>query len=155
MEKIGLVRLYKKYIRGIEKEGPVINITIQVCSLTKTVCKAINLDSPKIYINSKILKHMFDKRPAEEFDFLIHNITQIIFYPDHIYKNELSKRGQYVFVKTIGKFKYLCSIENTEELDGHTNQDKMNYIVTAFRVEESYLRKFKLLWSWKGGTPSS
>ncbi len=155
MEKIGLVKLFKIYVRDTEKEAPVVDLTITVCTVTKSVSKAANFSSEKIYITTRVLKHMYDKRPAEEFNYIIHNLWQISKFPDEIYENNNSKRGQFVFIKKLGKFKYFCSVEKTNEEDPDSHCIGMNYIVTAFRVEDTYLKSFRLLWSWKGGTPSS
>ena len=80
----------------------------------------------------------------------------IIKYPDEIYENKDSKRGQFAFVKTIKDVKYLSSLETTvvTSLEGIT--EEMNFVVTAFRIRKlSYLQNYKLLWSWKGDIPSS
>lgn len=118
--------------------------------------KAINLNNPKIHPTTKMLKHLYDSKPAEEYEFILHNLVSIIKYPDKIYENKESKRGQFAFIKTIKDVKYLSSLETTviTSLEGTT--EEMNFVVTAFRIrKENYLKNYKLLWNWKGDIPSS
>lgn len=103
-----------------------------------------------------MLKHLYDSKPAEEYEFILHNLVSIIQYPDEIYQNRDSKRGQFAFVKTIKDFQYLSSLETTivTPLEGTT--EEINFVVTTFRVrKKSYLQNYKLLWNWKGDIPSS
>ena len=48
--------------------------------------------------------------------------------------------------ENVGKFTYFCPIEVDKEI---------NYVVTIFRTDAEYLKKYELVWSWKGGIPSS
>lgn len=153
-ESLSVVKLWKQHIRGTTEKSIVKNVTILACLLTKTVQDACNFPTSKIHLNTRVLKHLYDKKPAEEFEFIIHNLNHIIRYPDAIYKNKGGKRGGLCLVKKLAKNKYLCSIEITEELDS-TNM-KMICVVTAFRIrKEDYLEGYELLWSWKGDKPSS
>jgi len=58
-----------------------------------------------------MLKHLYDKKPAEEYDFILYNLEQIVRYPYHLYPNKDSKRGDIAFVKLIHEKKYFCAIE--------------------------------------------
>ena len=88
-----------------------------------------------------MIKHLYDKKPAEEFDFIIDNLHKIIKYPNYIYKNKKEKRGDWCFVKKIKNELYISSLEREEEI---------LEIVTVFRIrKEKYLKNFKLLWSWE------
>lgn len=93
------------------------------------------------------MKHLYDKKPAEEYDFLVCNIYKIVKYPDRIYKNKDPKRGDLCFLKKLKGYNYLCSLEVAD--------DELT-VITAFRVrKESYLNNYELLWSWRGDIPSS
>jgi hypothetical protein len=144
--------LAEKYIRGTEKKSIVRFVTAFLCHLTPTVIKGAVLPCTKIYINTRVIKHAYDKRTAEEFDFLIKNLYKIVKYPNFIYKNKSGKRGEYCFVKEINNEKYLCSIQFN-----HQNEAiLMAYdIVTFFRTDDAYLKNYELLWEWKVGDPSS
>ena len=143
-----LERLHREYIRGIEKKAIVVDKRVLLCHITYAVRRGISLSSNNAYINTRVLKHLYDKRPAEEYDFIIHNLHKILRYPDCIYKNRQEKRGEYCLVKDIKNKKYLCSIEVGELKEINT--------ATAFRVADNkYLEKYELLWSWKDDAPSS
>ncbi|MBU2545173.1 hypothetical protein KKC65_01805 [Patescibacteria group bacterium] len=95
----------------------------------------------------KSSKTCYDKKPAEQYDFIIRNLHTIVKYPDSIYKNKDGKRGDFCLVKELKNKKYLCSIEDK-------GMGEIS-IATAFRTDDKYLGKYELLWSWKDGTPSS
>jgi len=66
------------------------------------------------------------------------------FAPLHIYHNKNEKRGSFSFVKTVMSNKYFYSIE--------IDKDGVPHIVTIFRIQDSYLKNYELLWEWKGGS---
>jgi hypothetical protein len=83
-----IIGLHKKYIKGSEKNAIVQIVQAFMCNLTAAVVKGISCPSNKVYISTRVLKHVYDKRPAEEFDFLIENLHLIIKFPDLIFKNK-------------------------------------------------------------------
>lgn len=156
VEKLSLVKLHKKYIANTQEKEVVADKSIVLDETTRAVQKACQLQSPKIYVNTKILKHLYDKKTAEEYNFLLHNLDKIVRYPDEIYQNAQGKRGQFCFIKKLNEEKYFVSIEVVEKEDELHQSLKESYIATAFRLRKpSYLKNYTLLWSWKGGAPSS
>lgn len=151
-ERRGVVlELYEKHIKNTTEKEIVILERVYICRLTSSVLAILNFTDSKIHINTKVLKHLYDKKPAEEFHFIINNLHTIVKYPDYIYKNKISKKGDFCLVKSIKGFKYLCSVEFCED-----GGEMRVCVVTVFRVrDEAYLKKYELLWSWKGGNPSS
>lgn len=150
------VRLFKLHIAHTEAEKPVFDQTILLCNVTNAVAKACHLKSTKVYINTKIIKHLYDRKPAEEFDFLIHNLHTMVKYPDEIYINKQSKRGDFIFVKELRNNRYICSIEVVDDCLINNVLEDASFVVTGFRLRsERYLKKYELMWSWKGGRPSS
>jgi hypothetical protein len=141
-----IIGLHKKYIKGSEKNAIVQIVQAFMCNLTAAVVNGISCPSNKVYISTRVLKHVYDKRPAEEFDFLIENLHLIIKFPDLIFKNKSGKRGEFCFVKEIKGKKYLCSIEIINKVDIVQCE-----IATFFRVDSDYLKNYELLWEWKGG----
>ena len=141
--------LYKKYVRGTGAEALVVLKTGLVCHLTRKVALAIQTSSIKVHINTKIIKHLYDKKPAEEFEFVIDNIHVIVKFPEEIYRNPKGKRGDFSFIKTIDGKKYIVSLEiNETDLEGG-KKEVINYVVTAFRIrKESYLKNYQQVWSW-------
>ena len=146
-----ILELFEKHIKNTKEKEIVALECVYICRLTYTVFRILGFEDSKVHLNTKVLKHLYDKKPAEEFDFIVRNLHKIIKYPDRIYKNKTSKRGDYCLVKKIEDFSYLCSVEFTED-----GEEMKIIVVTAFRVrDEAYLKKYELLWSWKGGNPSS
>ena len=155
MKKISLKKLHKLYIKETEEKTPIILHTTLLCNLPNAVIKAINLRTSKVHITTRVLKHLYDSKPAEEYEFILNHLISIVMYPNQIYENRDGKRGGYAFVKSIKKIDYFCSFEinsNTEE----EKIEEMNFVVTAFRIrKKNYLKNYKLLWSWKDDNPSS
>ena len=144
-DRVSLVKLHKKYIKNTAPKQIVFVTSLQLCYLTKKVFSDLKLTTHNVYLTTIMLKHMYDKRVAEEFDYLLYNLYKIVKYPDHVYKNKPGGTGDYFFTKTLDNLLYGASIEvsNEQEL----------FIVTAFRTTEKYLNNFEKIWSWEGGNP--
>lgn len=153
--------LFNQYIKGTVEKAPVENKFILVCRLTNAVKNVINCIEPKVYITCRMLKHLYDSKPAEEFYFLVDNMEKIVKLPDKIYKNKDGKRGTFCLTKIINNDLYVCPIEiieNTESYDLPTGSIPGIYIATGFRLKPKkikYLNNYELIWSWKGDNPSS
>lgn len=78
MKKISLLKLHKLYIQGTEEKAPVVLQTVLLCNTTNAAMKAVNLTSPKIHITTKMLKHLYDSKPAEDFKYLSSLETTVI-----------------------------------------------------------------------------
>lgn len=146
-------RLHEKYIAGTLPKAIVVDLTVLLCDLTiatqSELEKHVTIDggTQRVYITTRVLKHLYDAKPAEEYDFIICNLNKIIKKPDAVYKNKNPKRGEVILTKRLNGQLYICSLEKLE-------QGFM--AVTAFRIrKESYLSNYKLLWRWKDDTPSS
>ena len=148
------IKLHKLHVRGTDKGALVTNVRVFLCNLTFAVVKGANLQAKKVYINTRVLKHVYDKRPAQEYDFLLESMHEIIKYPEKIYENRDGKQGDYAFVKKVKNQACFFSIQVVE-----SELEEERYcceIVTFFRLpKESYLNKYKLLWSWEGDIPPS
>lgn len=138
MLKYFLSHLHEEYIKDTEPKAIVEEKRILLCNLTIAVVRGVKLSSQAVYINTIALKHLYDAKPAQVYDFMIANLHKIVKFPDQVYKNSPSKKGSLCLVKTINNKKYFCSIEINEE----NNEIS---IVTAFDVKDKYLEKFELL----------
>ena len=138
--------LFRKYVKGTEKGAIVQLVQALLCNLTAAVSRGIGCAGTRVYISTRVVKHAYDKRTAEEFDALITSVHLVVKYPAKIYKNKEGKRGKYCFMKEIRNKKYICLIETVEK--EKTTQCE---VVTFFRTDEGYLKNFELLWEWKGG----
>lgn len=152
-----LKEFFKKYIENTAEKVTVADRKICLCCLTKAVTRGIDIDysMKNVYISTRCLKHLFDKKPAEEFLFIIDHLHEVVKFPDEIYKNKKGKRGEFCLIKKIGSEKYLCSIEivsiNRDEEIGETSEIQ---IATAFRLrDDKYIKNYTLLWDWGNGNP--
>jgi len=149
--------LFEEYIKNTPKGADVVNKTTFLCRLTKAVKEAGEFPTTKVYIKTRVIKHLYDKKTAEEFFFIVENLHKIAKYPDHIYINKGSKRGDFAFLKRLKGKICFCSLEIIEKKE---EKFQGNYIVTTYdlRTEEKakrYLKNYKPLWSWRDDTPSS
>jgi len=147
-----VVHIYKNYVKGTPKKAIVQMVQVQLCHLTTSVIKGLGLSCNKVYLNTRVLKHLYDKRPAEEFDLMIETLLDVVKYPSKIYKNKDGKRGSFCFIKDIKNSKCLVSIETIHDEEKVTTYCE---VATFFRTDDDYLKNYELLWEWKGGTPSS
>ena len=144
-------RIFNEYIQGTPKQAIVRDFTIKLCTLTNEVQRVCNFPTTNVHITTKVIKKNYDKRTAEENDFIVKNGWRIVHTPDSIYKNKDAKRGDYIFTKRIKNDLYLASIELSSYADA-----PILYVASSFRIrKESYLDSYNLIWSWKGGEPSS
>src|SRR3989344_2096523 len=144
--------LFEKHVKGTASEAIVQNVLAFLCNLTVAVLKGTSWSCNRVYINTRVLKHLYDKKPAEEFLFIVENIHSIVKYPDRIYKNRDAKRGDLCFIKQLKNDLYICSIEVIENEEVATHCE----VATCFRIrKENYLANYEILLEWKGGTPSS
>lgn len=147
--------LYNKHIKGSKKEAIVTNEIILLCNLTKTTQKALGVKAYRVYLSTKVLKHLYDEKPAEEFDKILKNLVPTVKHPDQIYENKGGKTAQICFLKDMDGEKYFCPVEILSRIEKNTKEEIFE-VVTAFRIRKpNYLNNYKLIWSWRVDTPSS
>lgn len=147
MEKESLYNFFEKHIKDTAEKAAVEDRKFLLCKLTLAVAEGLKIEKffRNVHISSRCLKHLFDKKPAEEFLFIVKHLREIAKYPDKIYLNREGKRGEICFVKKIGDFGYICSL--------HKLGQEMQ-IATAFRLrDKNYIKKYTLLWDWGNGEP--
>jgi len=136
--------LHRKYIKDTKEKSLVSFNIILITSLKKNVCQKAQIISKNVYLSTVMLKHLYDKKPAEEYDSILRNLVLVLKQPDEIYLNKLQKTGSKCFVKTIEKEKYFLVLEENQS-------EKQNSVVTMFRIrKESYLNDYVKIWSWEG-----
>jgi hypothetical protein len=141
-----IYQLHRKHIANTPKDFVVVNKEIAICNLTHAVQKGINVNFRRVCLKSRVLKHIYDKRTAQVYDFIKNNLGKIIKFPDVIYRNHSCKRGGYLFEKLVKGCLYCVVIEED-------SKNERFQVVTVFPTTKAYLKKFKKLWSWKGGNP--
>lgn len=128
-----LRKFFNSYIRKTAYKATVLDYKKFICFIDEKRCISV-------YITTRALKHLYDKKPAEEFDFIIDNTYLIIKYTEKIYKNKSGKHGDICLIKTIGNSDYLCSLEKISLFEFQ--------IVTVFRIRDAdYLKNYILLWN--------
>jgi len=137
--------LHKRYIKNTEKGALVKEVRALLCHLGKWVRNILRVTEYKIYIKTRVLKHLYDRRNAQEYDFILENLMTIVKSPDKLYLNKSEKRGEFVFYKNINNRGILCSIQKNETDDSFD-------IVTAFTGKDltSYLKNFEILYPPEG-----
>lgn len=152
MNENKLILAHEMYIKNQPDGAVVILEVISVALLSEIVQRALKLASPKVYIKTKNLKHMYEKRPESVYEFLLRNLDKIIHFPDRVYRNPAAKRGEFCFVKQFKNELFLAAIEfNAHPETG----EEINLIVTAFKIKHRYVSKYELIWDWKDGDTSS
>lgn len=157
MKREMLEDFFEKYIRHTPYRAIVSDKKMLLCRLTTAVSKGIDVGYHKrgVYITARCVKHMYDKKPAEEFLFLIKNLCDVIKKPERIYRNKDSKRGNFCFIRKVGEWEYLCSIETTTigvSVEGGLSEELQ--VATAFRLRDTaYIKNYTLLWDWGNGNP--
>jgi hypothetical protein len=144
-------RIFDAHIKGTPPQAIVRELTITFCSLTNEVQRVCSFDTGTVLITTKVIKKNYDKRTAEENDYILKNGWQVIHMPSSIYRNKSGKRGDFLFAKKMNNNLYVASLEVSQ-----SEGEYSLYVVSVFRVrKESYLYGYELIWSWKGGEPSS
>jgi len=143
--------LHQKYIKYTPQKALVKNETMFLCNLTKATMIGCQTNSQKVYITTRVVKHLYDKRSAAQYDFIIQKLHQVIKFPDDVYLNKSGKRGKLGFCKKFDEIMLFASLEENTFNDNW----KELYVVTVFETDTDYLKKCTLIWSWRGGNPSS
>lgn len=147
-----LIWVVERYIKNTPRKGYVKDLRIKVGEIPHKLRTKVGAKDSRVYVTTKSLKHMYDARLAQEFDFIIANIEFVINDPQRIYKNKEGKTGDVCLY---------CELEGNAYFYILDNGSGQVRIVSAYRlsaVEEkrrNYLSGYKLLWSRKGDLPSS
>lgn len=137
-----LKNIHEEFVKNTHPGAIVVNKSVFLCHANFKALHSLGLRETEIYISSTVLKHMYDKRPAQEYDRLLNDIPLIIKYPDLVYKNKASHHG-FAFVKALHGYSYMCPVKFIEN-----GQNKL-YVATAFSVKPWYMKDFKLVWSFR------
>jgi len=169
MNQETLINFFNKYIKDTPEKAVVLDQKMFLCRLTVAVQKGIGLSESirGVYVTLRCIKHLFDKKPAEEFMFLLGNLHKVVKHPNKIYENKNSKRGGYCFVKRIGDAEYFCSIGVVKipttvfgeavfgvSKFGAEKEVEEIQVATAFRLRDhKYLKNYTFLLDWGNGNP--
>ena len=148
MRKNPLQIFFEKYVHGTAERAYVLIDQLTLCIVTKKVAEVLGFHKRlTVSVSTRALKHMYDKKPAEEFSCILEAMAKVIRYPKEVYKNRSNKKGSYCFLGEYKNSEYICSIEIVND-EGE--------VVTCFRKRDAkYLREYILLWSREVDDPPS
>ena len=147
---------YHTHIKGTGDRLPITVVKDMLCKIKPSIMAVINNHAacPEKYVllSTKSLKHIYyrhiyDKKSPDIFKVILSHLTDIIKRPDEVRRNMESKRGDFLFVKTIDSRIYYVSIE---VIPGGNAE-----VVSASATDINYIKKFTLLWSWGTANPPS
>ncbi len=139
-----IFRFYERYVRWTDRGASVGNATLHVGDLDEALRGFLTSGDGGIFLHARALKHVYDKRPAQECDACLSHLSETATIPDLVYEDQRGKRGNYCFVKKLEGDQYLCVLERV----GIALE-----VVTFFVIrEEKYLARRKLLWSREDGS---
>jgi hypothetical protein len=139
-----LEKFHKKYIAGTQPGDMVPEVRVLVVKIDKAIAQACNLPSRKVYITTRALKHLHERRSSADYDFIANNIWAALKYPSAIYKNIDGKRGEFLFAKVMkNNCHYGCAV-CVDIIDGCN----VLCIATAFKnTRGNYFKKCEVLWA--------
>ena len=95
--------------------------------------------SRSIFITTKVLSHIYERRKSFLYNILLPNIEDIVRKPDIIYENNKKEFGL-IIVKQIDKQEILLVLNYVKGL-----KPRGYYIVTSFIGRQRYIQKLKRL----------
>ena len=143
-----LAILDKKYIRLTDKRVAIIIKQILLCTLDPEIVKKCALTAHNVHISTRVMKHVYDKRPAQEYDTALYHLRSAIKYPDYIFKNKQGKRGDVCFVARVKDRLLWCPVEESKDKNNHPILE----VVTFFLAQYKYANNYTLLWGRGDGT---
>ncbi len=137
-----LEKINKLYIKGKKPGEYVTEKVVTICQIKNNIRILLKLPLLKVYISTKVLKHIYEQRPDYEYELILQNLDEVLTEPDAIYQNAKSKRGTFIFKKNLNKNVLMASIEVVKQKKGK-KEIGIPYIVTAFSPREGYFKKFR------------
>ena len=147
---------YNSHIKGTAQKQTIMLARDVLCKIKPSIRNVLSVhricNEREVFLSTKSLKHIydrhiFDKQSPADFLTIMSSLTKIIRFPDEVRKDMESKRGDFLFVKTINGQPYFISLE--VEQDGTIN------VVSSSATGEKYLKNFTVLWSWGTANPPS
>ena len=152
MCKNALRKVVETYIRKTPWHGAVFNARVICGRLPQQIADIFEMSDRNIWANTRALKHIYDKRTAEEFDFICGDLSEMFHDPDAVYRNKTDKRGHFGILKRYGDLSYFVSVE----LMSSDLKKPVMELVTVFRTRDRrYLNDYDLLWSRRDGATRS
>jgi hypothetical protein len=143
-------RIFIAHILNTPYEARIILRNILVCSISDKLynhlCNVRDFSVPDIYISTRSLKHVYDKRPSvaiEYLDILYDALSQ----PDLILFGKSSGKADFIFCKKLREDKWLvCPIGIS-----YKKNKRFLFCFTFFPARQNYIKKSAILWSREDG----
>lgn len=88
-----LYYFHQKYTANTNYKAQVFDNAFYVGSISPDLAQKLKLSASIVIINSRSLKHLYDKRTAHVYDFLLQHLHEIINQPDIILESVHTKHG--------------------------------------------------------------
>lgn len=132
--------IHRKHIRYTQEKALIHKETFFLCNLYSSTRNACLIPNKSVSFSTVMLKHLYDKKPAEEYDKIIRYLKESVRHPEKIYKNKQNKTGGFCFVKSFLKQKYFTALQKS-------SAEETNYVVTSFRIrKDTYLNGYEKIW---------
>lgn len=141
---------HQQYVQGTLKKQLVPLLDIRIGRIPQALRNMPSPSGNAVYLSTRVLKHVYDKRTAQEFDFLLAGLPKIIASPDRMYRNKLGKREGYCLVRTHDNFFSFCLLERKV----FSSRPRWE-VVTFYVTDERYLAGYELVWERKDDESSS
>ena len=141
---------HNRYIKGTPPQGIVFLDKLLVTSLSESIQSVLDLPTTKVYISSKVIKHIYDRRLAMHFDYILSHLEELITNPDRIYLNKKGGELEFLFVTNFSEDTLCTVLENRKILhDNYSmfeNSDhEENQIKTIFYAKDKYYKNCKII----------
>jgi hypothetical protein len=142
--------LFERYVAGTRVKEHVFLAKTVVCKLNaklyRRLCEEGELENSKVYVSTKVLKHIYDDH-FHEHEKLIDNLNIIVNSPEAVYRNKDGKSGAYLLIKDIQAVTYCVVMDVSQTGDGMRME-----IRTCFQVStpKRYLKGCELVWKQDG-----
>ena len=135
-----LENIHRKYVRYTEEKTLIQKKIFFLCNLYSSVRNNCTISNKSVSFSTVMLKHLYDRKPAEEYDKILRYIKESVRHPEEIYKNKENKTGGFCFVKSFLNQKYFTVLQESDA-------EQTNYIVTSFRIRKAeYLKGYEKIW---------
>jgi hypothetical protein len=142
-------RLFDQYVAGSQYKEDISLAKTILCKLSVKIFAALlkidGLTSPEVWVNTKVLKHIYDDHNPQHKD-IIKNLDLIMREPKAVYRNKPGKEGKYLFLRDINRKAYCAVVDVVDE-----DSSELLAVRTCFYISKprKYLRGFECIWEYE------
>ena len=110
-KKLSHLNIFKQYIVNTEYKIIVPLFEIRLCYVTQEFKDKCGLSKRCVWINSKVIKHIYDNHQKDSYEIML-NLIPIIKSHDFLYKRISDNTDDKIYLlKYINKVNYFCVLE--------------------------------------------